>query len=205
MIERVEGKGEEPAAPTYWEAIEAVKGDQFAMLALLRRIRPRLVRWFDRRLGARLRSRTDAEDLAQDSLLEICQRLPNFEPRGQREFRAWLRVILKHQISAAARRKETLPDGRDPIDSSVPGQQETPSEIAMGTELHRLVEQSLGSLPASHAEILRVSLYEQLKPEQIAERFGITAGNARVRLHRARAALQEDLEQRLGPDHPIRL
>jgi len=193
---------EEPESPpTYLAAIDAIKGDQIALLALLRRIRPRLVRWFERRLGPRLRSQTDAEDLAQESLLEICERLPAFEPRGHREFRAWLRLILQHQISGAARRKETLPSDRAEIDSRVPGRQETPSQIAMGTELHRNVESSLRALPADRAAILRLHLYEQMGPEQIAERLGITPGNARVRLHRARAALREDLGRRLGPDH----
>jgi len=191
--------------PTYLAAINAVKGDQMAMLALLRRIRPRLVRWFDRRLGARLRGRTDAEDLAQEALMEICERLPSFEPRGDREFRAWLRLILQHRITNAARRKQTMPDEREEIDSRVPGRQETPSQIAMGTELHRLVEQSLKMLPDARAHILRLHLYEQLTPEQIAETLGITAVNARVRLHRARAALREDLARRLGPDHELHL
>lgn len=198
-------EGPQPPQPTYLAAIDAIKGDQVAMLALLRRIRPRLVRWFDRRLGARLRSKTDAEDLAQESLLEICERLPAFEPRGHREFRAWLRLILQHQISTAARRKEVLPSDRKEIDSRVPGQQESPSEMAMGTELRRKVESSLRALPEDRAGILRLHLYEQMGPEQIAEVLGITPGNARVRLHRARAALREDLALRLGPDHDIPL
>lgn len=196
--------GNEQETPqTYLAAIDAVKGDQVAMLALVRRLRPRLVRWFERRLGARLRSKTDAEDLAQESLLEICERLPDFEPRGHLEFRAWLRLILQHQISAAARRKEVLPPERQEIDSRVPGKQETPSEVAMGTELRGKVESSLRALPEDRAAILRLHLYEQLGPEQIAAQLGITPGNARVRLHRARTALREDLEQRLGPDHDI--
>jgi hypothetical protein len=54
MGDREEGAGAQaPTPPTYLAAIDAIKGDQMAMLALLRRIRPRLVTWFERRLGPR--------------------------------------------------------------------------------------------------------------------------------------------------------
>jgi RNA polymerase sigma-70 factor (ECF subfamily) len=71
----------------------------------------------------------------------------------------------------------------------------------MGSELHRLVEQSIDALSGERASILRLHLFEQCGPEQIATRLGISPGNARVRLHRARAALREDLGRRLGPGH----
>ena len=38
----------------------------------------------------------------------------------------------------------------------------------MGTELHGLVEQSLATLPDARARILRMHLYENFTPEQIA-------------------------------------
>lgn len=180
---------------TYLAAVDAVRGDQVALFGLLRRIRPRLVGYFQRHMGTRLRGTAEAEDLAQDALFEICQRLPAFQPQGHREFRAWLRLILHHRITHAARGKQQIPAGREPIDSSVPARIDTPSAVAMGRELRARVAVAMRAMPPAQAEVLALHLDEGLEPEQIAPRLGITAGNARVRLHRAREALHAWFER----------
>jgi RNA polymerase sigma-70 factor (ECF subfamily) len=49
----------------------------------------------------------------------------------------------------------------------------------------------LDMLPQKSLEILRWTYAEDLKPSEVANRMGITSGAVRVKLHRARVALQK--------------
>jgi len=155
---------------TYRLALRAADGDTQAMRGLVERIRPRIVGWYRKRMGARLLGRATAEDLAQEALTEIFQRLRTFEAQGQRT-----RIPRDNNLHSG------IPDA----------QQETPSMLMQGLELQQLFRCALKDLPESHAEILRLRLVEQLSMEQAAQRLGISEKNVTVRLTRARAALTD--------------
>ncbi|MHC4958456.1 MAG: RNA polymerase sigma factor [Planctomycetota bacterium] len=176
---------------TYRLALRAVDGDMQAMRGLVERIRPRIVGWYRKRMGARLLGRATPEDLAQEALTEIFQRLPTFEPQGQLAFRGWLRRILFSTMADLSRQRTRIPRDNN-IHSGIPdAQQDTPSMLVAGRELQRLFKRALKDLPDSHAEILRLRLVEQLSTVETAGRLGITEKNVTVRLTRARAALSE--------------
>jgi RNA polymerase sigma-70 factor (ECF subfamily) len=52
---------------------------------------------------------SDVEDLVQDVLLVVFQKIGNFERRGQGAFRAWLRTILANRVRDYFRRQKYLP------------------------------------------------------------------------------------------------
>lgn len=58
-------------------------------------------------------------------------------------------------------------------------------------EARVLVEAVLGELPATEAEILRLTVWDELTPSEIAVVLEITPGAARTRLMRARQRAQE--------------
>lgn len=60
-----------------------------------------------------------------------------------------------------------------------------------------LVEAILDELPATEAEILRLTVWEQLTPSEVAVVLAITPGAARTRLMRARPRAQELYEASL--------
>jgi RNA polymerase sigma factor (sigma-70 family) len=59
----------------------------------------------------------------------------------------------------------------------------------------RTLRASLESLPARDQELLTLSAWEGLTPDQIAVVTGLSANVVRVRLHRARSRLQHRLTQ----------
>jgi RNA polymerase sigma-70 factor (ECF subfamily) len=65
------------------------------------------------------------------------------------------------------------------------------------------VRAALASLSPQERELLMLSAWEDLRPDEIATVLGIRPGAARVRLHRARARLRAALDNRpAGPPGP---
>jgi RNA polymerase sigma-70 factor (ECF subfamily) len=69
----------------------------------LERLRPYLRLLARLHLGARLRSKLDASDLVQQTLLEACASLAQFRGTTDGELAAWVRTILAHQLNRVAR------------------------------------------------------------------------------------------------------
>ena len=57
------------------------------------------------------------------------------------------------------------------------------------------MKQCIALLPEDYADILRLKMACDLTPREIAQTLGITEGNARTRLHRARAALVKRMKE----------
>ncbi len=62
------------------------------------------------------------------------------------------------------------------------------------------VRASLESLPVKQREVLLLTVWEGLKPREIAKVTGSTANVVRVRLHHARSRLRRDLGPAPSPD-----
>lgn len=131
----------------------------------------------------RLRTEADAEDLLQQALLRAAERLGSLR-QGER-LDAWFYRLLRNaladhhvqQASQAARFELLAEEIAEASPRQVVG-----CACALGL---------LGGLRPDHAEILRrVDLDDQPLPEA-AGALGVTANNAKVRLHRARKALRE--------------
>jgi hypothetical protein len=61
------------------------------------------------------------------------------------------------------------------------------------TALTLQVRAALATLPADDREVLALTVWEELRPTEIAAVIGIAPGAVRVRLHRARSRLQAAL------------
>lgn len=87
------------------QLVEAARaGDQRAWSRLAARLWPRLRGWFVRRVSC-----CDADELVQDTLLVMWQKLPNFEMRCEEAFISWTFRIAHFMALAALRdvKKET--------------------------------------------------------------------------------------------------
>lgn len=69
-------------------------------------------------------------------------------------------------------------------------------------ETRLLVDSILDALPPTDAEVLRLTVWDQLTPSEIAVVLGITPGAARTRLMRARQSAQEFYGASLHPEPP---
>jgi RNA polymerase sigma-70 factor (ECF subfamily) len=126
--------------------------------------------------------RTDpatADDVLAETLAVLWRRFDDIPADGL----PWAIGVARLQLrnaERARRRQDRLVEriaAVDPPSSSAPERDDT-ADIAVRRVLARLRE--------SDAELLRLWVWEELEPRQIAEVLGITANAAAVRLHRAR-------------------
>ncbi len=157
----------------------AQAGDGEAFMVLVRRYEGALV------AAARqmTRSPEDAEDIAQEAVLQAYRSLPSLRERGK--FRAWFFAILHRECINYLRTRhgEMLP-----LEECAELQAEPLSEEEGYLEL-------LNRLPLDQREILIARYLYELSYEQMAEIFGSSEQTMRTRCFRARAQLRMLAEQ----------
>jgi len=126
------------------------------------------------------RSRDDAEDLAQEALVDAYRNLRTLHDRGK--FRAWLYGILRHKCLNYLQRRQPDNCSIDDLADSLPA----PSP-ADGADLAELLD----GLPLAYREILAARYVQELSYEEIAEALGTSVNVVRVRCCRARERMRE--------------
>lgn len=130
------------------------------------------------------RNAEDAEDLAQEALVDAYRNLRSLKDRGK--FRAWLFGILRHKCLTylQQRKPETLPLSDADALPSPP--------VDAGADLADLLD----GLPFAYREILAARYVQELSYEEIAVALGTSVNNVRVRCCRARERLRELFAER---------
>jgi len=176
---------------TYHQLLEAMGGDEEARGRLLERLRPRLVLWASSRMSERLRSRTTAEDVAQEILLAVHRSLPQFQGGDERAFRAWLFTIAENRIrdlaNAANALKRRTPEPRR-------HDQTSPSGVVMRAEMAERLRAALERLPPDYREVIRLRRFEELETAAVAEAMNRSPTAVRVLYCRAIRALREEMD-----------
>lgn len=135
-----------------------------------------------------LRRVEDAEDAAQEALVEAYRQLPAL--RDPDKFRPWLFVVLR-QKCLAHQRRQRLPQ--------IPLEQLGEVAARPAEETHLLA--MLDRLARADREILAARYLHEMTFEEIAHAFRISPGAARVRSSRAhdrlRALLQQEREEEM--------
>ena len=135
----------------------------------------------------RLRNGPDAEDVAQQAVLNALSHLRQF--RGEASFKTWLIAIASHEVShrhrAAAearplqeRRAATLPDPAHPPDVQLQRRQEA-------ERLH----QALARLPEKYRRMIQLRDLHEFSVAETARSLSLTAAAVRTMHHRARKLL----------------
>ncbi len=130
-----------------------------------------------------LRSREDAEDVAQEALLTAYQRLAQLQDGSK--FRAWLFVILRNKCLDFLR-------ARQPEALSLAECAELPTPTGAATAQEVLAV--LHALPFSDRELLTARYLYELDYREIADMLGISVQTAYVRCNRARERLRDVLQ-----------
>ncbi|MFB7496214.1 RNA polymerase sigma factor [Streptomyces sp. NPDC056161] len=159
----------------------AAAGDPAALNRLLTEVRPEVVR----RCGRFLPCREDAEEAAQDVLLQIARKISTFE--GRSRFSTWLFTVVsncaRQKYRELKRRAAEQPAAIEPIERVDP---RTTSVIA-GSRLDLL--EALDRLERERPDLVAPLVFRdicQLEYAEIAERIGIPLGTLKSRLHEAR-------------------
>lgn len=139
-----------------------------------------------------VRSPSDAEDLAQRTLLTALASRPKF--RGESSVLTWLLGIALNMVRAhrRARRMATLHDGDEAL-ATLPSKDPDPAtDLARRQEIQR-VRDAVGALPDEMREVVILVSLEGLDYESAAAVLDIPIGTVRSRLHRAKQMLRECL------------
>ncbi len=142
------------------------------------------------------RSKADAEDLVQDTLVRAYRAIDRFDGRYPR---AWLLTIMRNaQINRVRRKRPELmhdPDqtmGRIADESADAADAETQ---LMDQTLDAPLEKALNSLPPKFRSVVELVDLNELSYKEAAEVLGVPVGTVMSRLHRARRNIREKLER----------
>lgn len=165
---------------------------------------PLVLRIVELRLRRRLRGDRGAEDLVQDSLLDVLRGLRSFAPRSAGQFRNWLATIVENNLrdqerhARAAKRSgrrvvrfSELPASslRRLIDLKPP-----PGEELGASELEARIERAMGALDEPYRRVLILRRLYGLSHGEIAKQMGYpAASSARSLFTRAMKKLRSEL------------
>ncbi len=159
-----------------------------------------LVRRHDRRVyrtvRAILRDEDEAEDAMQQAWVQAYLHLAEFQ--GNAAFSTWLVRIAANEALQRLRRRGPLapvPISGDEEDAMSPGAD--PEERAAAREAIELLERAVDALPPHHRLVFVLREVEGLSTAETAAALGVAEDAAKVRLHRAKAALRLALEETL--------
>lgn len=190
--------GEAPGVPldaeTTLELVcRARAGDQAALDELFVRYEARLRRWAHGRLPPAARSALETQDLVQDTLFKVFQRLQSFEPRHPGAFRDYVWTTLWNCLRDVARHyKRRGPV--DPLDSDVQGSDPSPLEQAMGTEFFERYETAMERLRPEEREAIIARVELGLSHAEVAVALGRpSVAAAHMAVSRALTRLAEEM------------
>ena len=144
------------------------------------------------------------EELAQEAFVRAYRGLPTF--RGESGFGTWVVQIAIHAARDAAKNRNKLSlvslEDNPALGESVGAVADTrpeydPLEQLAAKELEIRLERNIHSLPPLYREAFVLRIIEERDYEEIAQLTGDSVGSLKVRVHRARGMLKDDLSRRV--------
>ena len=148
-----------------------------------------------------LNNPADAEEVAQEAVLKAFAALPRF--RSEAKFSTWLIQITINEARLKLRKdRRHLYDSVDEQQTDEQGDyfpkdyadwREIPSEALHRKELREALQRALNSLPTKYREVLILRDVQHLSIQETAQALGVTEGNVKTRLLRARLQMRDAL------------
>ncbi|MCL2448949.1 MAG: sigma-70 family RNA polymerase sigma factor [Polyangiaceae bacterium] len=160
--------------------------DSRALIDLFMDERARFVRW----ARSRLETEADAEDVVQRAMMRAAERAHQLADPGRA--RAWFYRILRRAIVDHHRNKR-LEVGHEVLDEEASWEDADRLAFTCRCTLRMLRE-----LGPAYADVLREVDFEGQAPRVVAGALDVSMTNLYVRLHRARRALRERVEEHCG-------
>src|SRR3954452_3223830 len=201
------------------EIVAALKrGDESVFADLVDAYSPGLLRM------ARMfvRDQAVAEDVVQETWIAVLRGIDRFE--GRSSLKTWIfRILINTAKTRGQRESRSIPfsaatGGAEPsvdpdrfLDADHrhaggwmlgPTEWQTPEEELLQGETRDAILAAIEELPESHRAVITMRDVEGFPPDEVSEALGITDGNQRVLLHRARAKVRAAIEEHLGAVEP---
>jgi RNA polymerase sigma-70 factor (ECF subfamily) len=177
------------------DVIERSRHDPEAFAALFERHASDVHRYVARRLGGPV-----ADDLLGETFARAFQHRARFD-LAQSDARPWLygiatNLVSDHRRSEARRLRAMSRVAAAPAEGEPEADR---SDARVSAQSSRAgLAQALASLPGRQRDVVLLHAWAELDYEQIAIALNIPIGTVRSRLHRARAALREALDEEGG-------
>jgi RNA polymerase sigma-70 factor (ECF subfamily) len=195
------------------------EGDERAFMELVERYGPAMLRV----AMLFVRTRAVAEEVVQDTWVGVLDGIGRFE--GRSSFKTWLFRILTNTAKTRGERESRstpvaflsgsdlelgapsvdpdrfLPDGERWAGwwaSSPMRFDEQPESRLLSSETLGIVRQVVEELPEAQKAVIAMRDLAGWSSEEVCESLGISEGNQRVLLHRARTKVRAALEEHLG-------
>lgn len=203
------------------EIVEALKrGDESVFAELVDAWSPGLMR------VARMYVRDQAvvEEVVQETWIAVLRGIDRFE--GRSSLRTWVfRILMNTARTRGQRESRSVPfsaavGGDEPsVDPDRflnadhqwaggwmigPSEWQTPEEELLQGETRDEILRAIDELPDQQRAVITLRDVEGFPPEEVSALLGITDGNQRVLLHRARSKVRSAIEKYLGAIEPNR-
>lgn len=135
----------------------------------------------------------DAADIVQESFVRAFRALG--QCREPERFKGWLFRIVSNQCKSFLTRRKRRPD--DPftdVDVEHVASETTPHDAAETADVRRKVHEALQHISEEQREALVLFYLHQLDLAEVAEVLSVSDAAVKMRLHRGRNALLEELK-----------
>lgn len=153
--------------------------------------------------------REDAEEVAQETLLKVFENFTQI--RDPERVRPWVfriaknACLMKRRKSVFAPATELSLDQLMPVRTSADGRvrieiadwSALPDDLLLQAELRDTLAAAIGGLPEAYRSVILLRDLEELSTHETAEILDVTEDVVKTRLHRARLAVRQKLDQQL--------
>jgi RNA polymerase sigma-70 factor, ECF subfamily len=192
-------------------------GDEDAFCTLVRRHTPSMTRV----AMAFVARRAVADEVVQETWLNVIRSLDAFE--GRSSLRTWIYAILGNCARRRAEQEDRLVPWSDMAAHEASGDElgvsrgrffdggrwdgmwstavsrweDLPEERLVSSEVRTTLLEAIGALPRMQRAVITLRDVEGWSPEEVCDYLGLSDGNQRILLHRARAAARSAIERYL--------
>ena len=154
--------------------------------------------------------REDAEEVAQETLLKVFESFDHL--RDPERVRPWIFQIAKNACLMKRRKSVFAPSKELSLDEFLPTMSHAgghgklqiadwsslPDDRMLRSELKGVLEQAIGELPENYRSVMLLRDVEELSTLETAQILDLTEDVVKTRLHRARLAVRQKLDEYLS-------
>jgi len=174
-------------------------GSSQARWQLIQLYRELMLKKAKQELDSDILSKKGASDVVQDAIIEARSDFDQFRGQTEREFLAWLSMIMNNNIRNLIRMyRRRLRDPRlaKELKSDIQCGAPSPSSAVVREEDLAAIREAMEKLSEEYQLVLKLYYDKRLGYEEIAARLGKSQDAVRQIKHRALEILRRDLERR---------
>jgi RNA polymerase sigma-70 factor, ECF subfamily len=172
-------------------ALRAQQGDQDAFACIVDAYQRPVYNLAYRMLG----TAEEAEDASQEAFLRVYTRLETYDP--SRKLSSWVLSIVSHHCIDRLRKRRGHTVSMEDVEAErwLPDHDPLPEETSLDQERDAHIRFLLATLPPQYRLYIILRYWHDMSYEEIAEITSTTQSAVKSRLHRARRAMAEALQQ----------